>query len=67
MTPKCVCVAQEDELVVAHRDLSAASRKLDDLCKQLIKQEESHKQVCKGCSIACFITVCVCFYVCVRV
>ena len=36
---------KEDELGAAHRDLAAANRRLDDLCKQLLKQEDTHQQV----------------------
>jgi len=38
---------KEDELETVHRDLNVQGRKLDELCKQLLSQEQKHKEALK--------------------
>jgi hypothetical protein len=34
---------KEDELATVHRDLANQNNKIQELCKQLLSQEQSHK------------------------
>ena len=34
---------KEDELASVHKDLTNQNRRIDELCKQLLSQEQSHK------------------------